>query len=93
MKKDLPNLYRGNISNGASNNRRVAHANMDNDLSVRETINKLFKENKIYREDVELVTDSNTLTTKIIGRTQDHIITIDNAVIKIDNIKHIKILK
>lgn len=93
MRKDLPSLYRGNISNGASNNRRVAHGLKEEDLSVKDTINKLFKANKIYRENVELETNGKVITTKIIGRTQDHIITINNAVIKIDDITKIKILK
>lgn len=93
MKKDLPHLYRGNISSGISNNRKVAHGFKEEIFSTREFINKMFKENKIYQENVELEIDNNVFTTKIIGRTQDHIITIENKVIKIDDIKKIKILK
>lgn len=92
MKNDLPNLYRGNISTGASNNKHVAHGFKEN-FNPKDTINKLFKANQIYREDVELTTKDKVLNTKIIGRTQDHIITIDNVVIKIDDILDIKVLK
>ena len=91
MKKDLPNLYRGNISHGDSNNRQVSHGLRDSQ-SIRETIDKLFKENTIYRQNVEIVTKDKNLTTKIIGRTKDHVITINNIVIKIDDIESIKAL-
>ncbi len=93
MKKNLPNLFRGNISNGASNNKRVAHGLTEEVLSVKDTIDKLFKENKIYRKDVELEVNNNIMKTKIIGRTKEHVITIDNTVIKIEDITHIRILK
>lgn len=93
MKKELPRLYRGSISSGTGNNLRVAHGFTEKEKSPRQTINELFKENQIYRQDVEIETDKEKLTTKIIGRTQDHIITINNIVIKIDNIKHLKLLK
>ncbi len=93
MKKDLPSLYRGNISNGASNNLKVAHGLKEKSEPVKQTIDRLFKENRVYRQDVELETNGNVLTTKIIGRTQDHIITINNSVIKIDDITSLKIVK
>lgn len=52
----------------------------------------MFKKNKMYKQEVEIETEDNKLQTKIIGRTEDHIITINNNVIKIDNIKRINIL-
>ena len=91
MKKELPKIYKGNVT--SNNNLRVAHAKEEINTSPRETINKLFKENQIYKQNVEIETDSNILNTKVIGRTNEHIITIDNNVIKIDNIKKINILK
>lgn len=89
--KELPKIYKGNVTN--NNNLRVAHAKEENNNNPRETINKLFKENQIYKQNVEIETDKDTLNTKIIGRTNEHVITIDNNVIKIDNIKKINILK
>lgn len=93
MKKELPRLYRGSINNGTGNNLRVAHGFTEEEKSPRQTINELFKENQIYRQDVEIETDKEKLTTKIIGRTQEHIITINNTVIRIDDIKHLKLIK
>ncbi len=93
MKKELPHLYRGNIKSGCSNNRQVAYGIKDHEPSVRDTIDQLFRQNQMYRENVTIETPSNTLNTKIIGRTKDHIVTINNTVIKIDDIKKITINK
>lgn len=91
MKNELPRIYRGTVKE--NNNLRVAHANQEKVESPRKVINELFKENHIYRQDVEIATENDSITTKIIGRTQDHIITINNSVIKIDDIKSLKIIK
>lgn len=93
MKKDLPRIYRGNIKKGAGNNLRVARGITEIEKSPRITIDELFKENQIYRQNVEIETENQNLTTKIIGRTQDHIITIKNEVIKISDIKKIRLIK
>ena len=92
MKKELPKLYKGNVKH--SNNLKMAHVSGERSIeSPRDTINSLFKKNEIYKQDVLIETDNDTLKTKIVGRTEDHIITINNSVIKIDNIKKIDILK
>lgn len=91
MKKELPNIFRGEVKN--NNNLKVAHGVKEiNDISPRKKINDMFKKNKMYKQEVEIETEDNKLQTKIIGRTEDHIITINNNVIKIDNIKRINIL-
>jgi hypothetical protein len=89
--KKLPNIYKGSVRN--SNNLKSAHvSNKKIDYNPRDTINNLFRKNEIYKQDVEIETDKDNLKTKIVGRTEDHVITIDNIVIKIDNIKRINIL-
>ena len=84
----LPNIYKGTVKN--DNNLRVAYANKEEKIDIRQTINKLFKQNKLYKQDVELETKDTTYNTKIIGKTNEHIITINNEVIKIDDIIKIK---
>ncbi len=92
MKKELPRIYKGSVKQ--SNNLRSTHVSGDKNIeSPRDTINSLFRKNEIYKQDVLIETDNDTLKTKIVGRTEDHIITINNVVIKIDNIKKIDILK
>ncbi len=91
MKKQLPNIFKGEVK--CNNNLKVAHAtNQERTITPRQTINEMFKKNKMYKQEVEIETDSDNIKTKIIGRTEDHIITINNNVIKIDNIKKINIL-
>lgn len=92
MKKDLPKLYRGTVN--SNNNRTVAHGLKEEKYqNPRQVISELFKKNHIYRQDVEIETNNDKFTTKIIGRTGEHIITINNSVIKIDDITNITILK
>lgn len=91
MKKELPKIYKGKISSNASNNLRSVRGIKD-DIDIRSNINKLFKENKLYKKDVEIQTNNNTFKTKIIGKTENHIISIDNKVIKIEDIQKFKIL-
>lgn len=91
MKKELPKIYRGNIKQGCSNNLRVAKGIKEEKKSPKTVINELFKENKIYRQSIEIETKEKNFETKIIGRTTEHIITINNEIIKIDDIINIKI--
>lgn len=83
---ELPKIYKGSVKE--SNNLRVAHAK--DSIDVKSVINNLFKQNKLYKQEVEVTTNNNTYKTKIIGRTNEHIITIDNQIIKIDDIINIK---
>lgn len=93
MKKSLPRIYRGNVSKGCSNNRSSAYGYQKKEEDVIGTINRLFKQNQIYREEVILTTKDKTINTKIIGRTNEHVITIDNTIIKIDDIQKLEIKK
>ena len=77
MKKELPKIYKGKVNN--NNNRSVAHGtNNINKRKPKDIINELFKKNYIYKQSVTIETNSNKYNTKIIGRTNEHIITIDN---------------
>ncbi len=91
MKKELPKIYKGNVSSDASHNLRSSYG-ISEEIDVRNEINKLFKENKLYKKEVEIEINEETIKTKIIGKTENHIISIDNRVIKIDDIKKFKIL-
>lgn len=82
----LPKIYKGNVKE--SNNLRVAHAKEN--IDIKQLINNLFKQNKLYKQNVEIITNNNNYKTKIIGKTNEHIITIDNQIIKIDEITNIK---
>ena len=62
----------------------------DDELSVDEKLNKLFNTNGyIFNIDVKIITDNKTYHTKIAGKVGDNIITLDNDIIKISDIKDI----
>ena len=84
----LPNIYKGNVT--SDNNLRVAYADKEEKIDAKDLINKIFKQNKLYKQDVVIETKDKTYNTKIIGKTNEHIITITNEVIKIDDIVKIK---
>ena len=88
--KKLPNIYRGEVK--SNNNIKVSHTtNEEKKLNPKQIINDLFKRNHIYKQEVYIETNDKKINTKIIGRTDSHIITINNDVIKIDEIIDIKI--
>lgn len=90
--KDLPHIYRGEVKN--NNNIKVAHSsNEERSINPKIVINDLFKKNHIYKQEVFIETLDKSFNTKIIGRTESHIITINNEVIKIEDIKNIKLIK
>lgn len=91
MKKELPKIYKGYVK--SNNNRKIAHENksiVNNPISI---IEELFKKKHIYDQSVNIELKDKTFTTKIIGKTNNHIITIDNMVIRIDDIVNITIIK
>ena len=84
----LPNIYKCNVK--VNNNSKVAYADKKEMIDVKDLINKMFKQNKLYKQDVEIETNDKTYNTKIIGKTNEHIITINNEIIRIDDITKIK---
>ena len=60
-------------------------------ISVDEKIDKLFNTNGyVFSKNVEIVTNDKVYNTKIAGKVNNHIITLDNDIIKISDIKDIK---
>ena len=66
---------------------------LDN-LSVKEKIKRLINQNSyIFNLKVLLIYDNQEEVTKIAGIVDNHIITMDNKIIKIDDLDDIKIIK
>lgn len=93
MKKELPKVFKNNITKTINNNETVFYGNNDrSSTNQKENIDKLFKQNQIYRTKVKIKTSDKTIESKIIGRTSKHLITIDNELIPIDNINSLEII-
>lgn len=87
---NLPHIYKGEVKK--NNNIKYAHTNNEvRNTNPKSTIDNLFKMNHIYKQDVYIKTIDKEYNTKIIGRTNSHVITINNEIIKIDDIIDIKI--
>jgi len=93
MKKELPKIYKGMVKQGCSNNLRYSKGIREEKKTPQQIINELFHENQIYRQNIEIETKEKKIETKIIGRTAEHIITINNEVIKIQDILNIQLKK
>ena len=76
-------------------NTKVIEDNViENDnLSVREKLTQIFNRNGYtFNVNVKIITNIKEYNTKIAGRVNDHIITLDNDIININDIKDIVIL-
>ncbi len=62
----------------------------DDNLSIYEKIDNLFKRNGyIFNVDVKIITNKKEYDTKIAGKMNNHLITLDNDIINISDIKDI----
>ena len=93
MKKEI---YANKITKRIDNNQNYCDVsnnskkNISNDLTVEEKINKLFNTNGyVFNIDVKIITDNKTYDTKVAGKIGNNLITLDNDVISIKEIKDI----
>ena len=106
--KKLPNIYKNQLSKKIKNNKTVFDSLKDevkpienkeinlsyNKLTVREKIQELINQNSyIFNTKVSLILGDTEKVCKIAGVVNNHIITMDNEIIKIEDVKDIEILK
>ena len=59
-------------------------------ISIDQKIEQIFKEKDfVYKADVEIITDTETIRKRIVARNQNNLITIDNEYIPISIIRDI----
>lgn len=81
--KDLPEIFKNKLDDNLNNNTEVFRSNKTN----HEDINSILKSIPVT---VYIETNTKELTTTIIGRTENYIITKMREVIYINDIKTIK---
>ncbi len=87
--KKLPKIYKNNINKPLNNNNKVYYSGKKT-IEKEMTIDELFKQNEIYRKTTTIILNNgNEITKTIIGRSIKHLITLDNELIPIDDIKAI----
>ena len=98
MKKDLPSVYANEIDKKIDNNEKVSYSKESekeettvkkefSQAEIRKKLNSIFNSpNYIYKADVDIKLKSGHVTKRIIGMNRNHLITIDNELILIDDI-------
>lgn len=92
-----PKVFRNTINKSIKNNENVFYSKNEVKNEIKESkniiqkINEIFASpNYIYKANVKIKTNDDIITTRIIGRNKDYIITMDNKLIPIKNIIDIK---
>lgn len=89
MKKELPKIFQNQIEKNICNNKNVFYGKKE-ERSEKKSVNELFKINQIYRTNVKITTHNKTVEKKVIGRTENNLITSDNEIIAISDIVDIE---
>ena len=105
--KDLPKVFHNKIEKNITNNEMIYYSdkkkvdsNFDhtnkNEIkkNINQKINQIFSSsNYIYKANVEISLNDKKIIKRIIGRNKEYLITMDNELIKIDDIIDIKFKK
>lgn len=91
---NLPKVYHSKINKKMNNNKNIYYsANKEkneiikSDKTVQQKINEIFSSpNYVYKANVEIVLKDKTINRRIIGRNKSYIITMDNELIKVEDI-------
>ena len=101
MNKELPKMYHNKINKTVNSIQKVYssienHENNElrqnkySSISIDQKIEQIFKEKDfVYKADVEIITDAETIKKRIVARNQNNLITIDNEYIPISIIRDI----
>ena len=91
MNRKLPKIYKESNSKKINNNKTVFYSdNSFNNTDNKETFN--LEEEYVFNTPVIIETVDEILKTKIVGKVKDHILTSNNKVIKLNEIKKISLL-
>ncbi len=100
MKKELPRIYKNNVSKKNTHNKDVFYVRNDSveqekseyleEVDVEEKLRKLFRSSRyVFNIGVVIKTVRGEYDTKIAGKVKNSIVTIDGVVIPIIEIKDI----
>lgn len=100
MKKELPNIYKSQLSKDNNRNLDVYHVKEMSEnrkensrysqLTVEQKIKKLFQSSRyIFNIEVKIITNKKEYNTKIAGKVKNSIVTVDGDTIPIIEIEDI----
>lgn len=100
MKKELPNIYKSEMTVKVNRNKNVYHIPTEaksvrvtphrDDATVEEKLKRLFNSSRyIFNINVEIITNKKVYDTKIAGKVKNSIVTVDGETIPIIEIQDI----
>ena len=98
--KELPKMYHTKINKDMNNTQKIYSTinnnkesiidNKYSNISIDKKIDNIFNDaNFVYKADVTIVTDTDTIRKRIVARNNNNIVTIDNEYIPISIIRDI----
>ena len=94
---DKPKVFKNKINKSIKNNENIFYSKKKENDEIQDSrniiqkINDIFASpNYVYKANVKIKTKDDIITTRIIGRNKDYIITMDNKLIPIKDIIDIK---
>lgn len=91
---NLPKVYQNNNINLDNHDQTIYYSKdkvLKNNSNIKDKIANIFnRRSYIYKINVEIEDNDKTYSTTIIGKTDKYLITINNELIPINNIKDIK---
>ena len=106
MSKDLPFIFKNTSNKKIENNKKVFYSKYENISNIesnnneinlegntyQEALNNLFKNNQfVFNVPVEIITKDKNINTKIVSKVNDHLLTSNGEVIKLEDILSIVI--
>ena len=89
--KKLPKIYQNKIDKNIHNNKEMDYVKKSN-KNIKEILNIIFiGEGYSYNKEVIIETNNKVYDTYIITRTKNNIVTLEDKIININDIKDIKI--
>ncbi len=89
--KKLPKIYQNKIDKNIHNNKEMDYVKKSN-KNIKEILNIIFNgEGYSYNKEVIIETNNKVYDTYIITRTKNNIVTLEDKIININDIKDIKI--
>lgn len=95
MDKKLPSIYKNTNYDHVNNNKRIFYSALSKENNIntyKEGITKNIDNEYILNTPVIIETYTEKINAKIVGKVGDHILTSNNKVIKLKDIKFIKTL-
>ncbi|MEG1146740.1 MAG: hypothetical protein RSE21_04845 [Bacilli bacterium] len=93
--KKLPKVFQNTVIKNNMNNKKYVYGENNepsktNPISIQKKISEIFKSSKyIYKMDVEIQLENKVINKKIIAKTKDYLLTMENEKIMINEIKDI----